>query len=207
MRSTVMLLLLIIVATLSAWLYISYTRTQRLGREYAYLDQPQISERPTERMLVVEAHGDPNRTAGPAIASLYKAFFSLHGKGLWLKMPAPRARWPQLPNTALADLTGLFALPLPEGVDGLPAKPPTTHFPVRLETWEYGPVAEILHHGGYRNEGPTLARLYQYVTAQGYTLLGPHEEEYLKGPGMFGPGNAKTYLTILRYRVVKQTAK
>ncbi len=32
---------------------------------------------------------------------------------------------------------------------------------------------------------------------------GEHEEEYLKGPGMFGTGGPEKYLTIIRYRLKK----
>jgi hypothetical protein len=207
MRTTFTVLLLIIAAVLLSWLYISHHRSQRLGQQYAYLDSPRLSDHPSQRVLVVEARGDPNRSAGPAISSLYKVFFSMHGKGLWLKMPAPRARWPQGADQARADQTGVFALPLPVGEASLPAKLPATPLPVRLETWEYGPVVEVLHHGGYRDEAPTLARLQAFAVTQGYVLVGPHEEEYLKGPGMFGPGDPRTYLTILRYRVQKDPLK
>lgn len=204
MRTTLTVLLIILFAVLTSWLVISNRRTQALGRQYAYLDQPRISNLPEQRVLVVAVTGDPNRTAGPAISSLYKAFFSLRGKGLWLKMPAPRARWVWTPDRPRKEMTGLFALPLPDDVEALPAKLPRTSLPVRLETWEYGPVAEVLHRGGYQEEPVTVAKLKDFAATQGYTLIGPHEEDYLKGPGLLGPGKAKTYLTILRYRVEKK---
>jgi hypothetical protein len=206
MRTTFTVLLLAIAAILLSWLYISQHRAQRLGQQYAYLDSPRLADLPSQRVLVVETHGDPNRTAGPAISSLYKVFFSLHGKGLWLKMPAPRARWPQVADPSRADRTGVFALPLPAGEETLPTKLPVTPLPVRLDTWEYGPVVEVLHRGGYQDEAPAVSRLQAFAAAQGYALTGPHEEEYLKGPGMFGRGDPKTYLTILRYRVQKLPA-
>ncbi len=201
MRTTLTVLLIILFAVLTSWLVISTRRTQALGRQYAYLDQPRISDLPSQRVLVVEVAGDPNRTAGQAISSLYKAFFSMRGKGLWLKMPAPRARWTWTPDRPRKEMTGVFALPLPDDVEALPARLPRTSLPVRLETWEYGPVAEVLHRGSYQDEASSVAALETFVAAQGYVRVGPHEEEYLKGPGLFGPGRAKTYLTILRYRV------
>jgi hypothetical protein len=62
-------------------------------------------------------------------------------------------------------------------------------------------VAEILHVGRYDDEGPTIRRLLEFIKASGYSVAGEHEEEYLKGPGMFGPGNPEKYLTIIRYPV------
>ena len=34
-------------------------------------------------------------------------------------------------------------------------------------------------------------------------MVGEHEEEYLRGPGMFSKGDPEKYLTIIRYRVKK----
>lgn len=207
MRTTLTVLVIIIFAVLTSWLVISNRRTQALGQQYAYLDQPRISDLPAQRVLLLEIKGDPSRTSGLAISSLYKAYFSLRGKGLWLKMPAPRARWPLSPDRPRAEMIGLFALPLPDDVEALPAKLPKSPLPVRFETWEYGTVVEVLHRGGYKDEAPTVAKLTDFAASQGYIPIGPHEEEYVKGPGMFGPGNPKTYLTILRYRVERKPTR
>ena len=72
-----------------------------------------------------------------------------------------------------------------------------------LTTWEYGDVAEMLHVGPYDREEPTIAKLKQFIKECGYEIVGEHEEEYLKGPGMFSKGNPDKYLTIIRYRVKK----
>lgn len=60
---------------------------------------------------------------------------------------------------------------------------------------------EILHLGPYDREGPTVERLRLFADSAGYVLTGEHEEEYIRGPTMAGPGNPEAYLTILRYRV------
>lgn len=62
-------------------------------------------------------------------------------------------------------------------------------------------MAEILHIGPYSAEVPTTERLQSYIKEKGYRVIGVHEEEYLKGPGMFGKGNPEKYYTIIRYRV------
>ncbi|MCK9244452.1 MAG: GyrI-like domain-containing protein, partial [Candidatus Marinimicrobia bacterium] len=60
------------------------------------------------------------------------------------------------------------------------------------------------HVGPYTTEPPTIQKLMDYITSQGYTIIGPHEEEYLKGPTMFGKGNPEKYKTIIRYQVAKK---
>jgi len=62
-------------------------------------------------------------------------------------------------------------------------------------------VAEILYTGPYDKEEPTIQRLRDFVTAQGYVTVAGHEEEYIKGPTMNGKGDPEQYLTIIRYRV------
>jgi hypothetical protein len=47
---------------------------------------------------------------------------------------------------------------------------------------------------------PVLAVI---VLDSGYVIAGEHEEEYIKGPGMFSKGDPEKYLTIIRYRVKK----
>jgi effector-binding domain-containing protein len=64
-------------------------------------------------------------------------------------------------------------------------------------------VAEILHIGPYDREEPDIARLTGFIKDNGYSIIGDHEEEYLKGPGMFSKGNPEKYYTIIRYRVKK----
>ena len=49
----------------------------------------------------------------------------------------------------------------------------------------------------------TILRLHDFIDSQGYRIIGEHEEEYLRGPGMFSRGNPEKYYTIIRYRVAK----
>jgi len=165
--------------------------------QYEKLKDPQISQKPHQKMLVVEAKGDPNAVAKAAFTELFSIFFKLPGA----KMAAPRARW-------LADLAGpkenwvgFYALPLPEPVTSLPAGTEGA----KIEEWEYGEVAEILHIGSYSDETSTIERLQSFITAQGYVIAGPHEEEYLKGPGMVS--DPSQYWTIIRYKVVKKAIR
>jgi len=69
---------------------------------------------------------------------------------------------------------------------------------VKIETWEYGTVAQILHLGPYDQEYPTVERLHKFIADSGYELAGPHEEEYLTSP------DAKVQKTIIRYPIRKK---
>jgi hypothetical protein len=168
--------------------------------KYQYLKDPQISERPNQNMLVVETKGDPNIVGAKAFALLFKAYFKTVKGG---KMQIPRARWPQDLGTSLDEWVGRYALPVPETTEKLPDVKLETGSKLYLAEWEYGTVAEILHIGPYNKETPTIERLKKYAHDNGYYITGLHEEEYLKGPGMFGPGDPGKYQTIIRYRVEK----
>ncbi|MBN1225327.1 MAG: GyrI-like domain-containing protein, partial [Candidatus Aminicenantes bacterium] len=128
-----------------------------------------------------------------AFTKLFGAFFKLPGA----RMAAPRARWLGDLSRPKEEWVGLFALPLPDSVTSLPPEMEG----VRIEEWEYGQVAEILHVGAYGDELPTIQKLLAFIKEQGYAIAGPHEEEYLKGPGMVA--DPSHYWTIIRYQVKK----
>jgi len=172
--------------------------------EYEYLLDPQISEKAPQKMLVYEAEGDPNETVGNAFGALFSTFFKLK-KSHDMDMAAPRARWPKSADTPKDQWLSIYGMPIAETVTEIPSKALEEHPALKLETWNYGEVAEILHKGSYGSENSTVEKLHQFITESGYEIVGSHEEEYLKGPGMFGPGNPDKYYTIIRYPVAKMT--
>jgi hypothetical protein len=169
-----------------------------------YLLEPRITTLPSQKMLVVEAKGDPTLMGGEAFSLLFKTYFKLKGVPKGPKQPAPRARWPLSVNTPKEQWVGRYGMPVPEGV-ALPADVAASPsgLQAHVVTWEYGQVAEILHVGAYDNEEPTIRKLLQFVKDNGFQAMGEHEEEYLKGPGLFSKGDPQNYLTIIRYRLKK----
>ncbi|MGB6864852.1 MAG: GyrI-like domain-containing protein [Candidatus Aminicenantaceae bacterium] len=160
--------------------------------QYEKLKNPQIRKMPDKvKMLVVEKKGDPNVVAGMAFSTLFSTFFEQPG----VKMAPPRARWLNPPSDPKNEWIGLYALPLPESVETLRSQVEG----VKIEYWDYGEVAEILHVGAYSEETPTIEKLLAFIAEQGYEIAGPHEEEYLKGPES-GLDTSK-YMTIIRYQV------
>jgi len=169
-----------------------------------HLLEPRITTLPSQKVLVVEARGDPSIAGAEAFSLLFKTYFKLKGVPKGPKQPAPRARWPLSLNTPKEQWIGRYAMPVPENVSLTPVVKTNPSGPQAiLTTWEYGQVAEILHIGPYDNEEPTIRKLLQFVKDGGYQAMGEHEEEYLKGPGAFSKGDPQKYLTIIRYRLKK----
>ena len=137
-----------------------------------------------------------------AVGLLMKTYCRLKGvpKG-GATFQAPRGRWPVGEGTPKEEWRGLYAMPVPENVSEVSEGATDGDLSVELATWEYGEVAQILHVGRYDAEEPTVEKLMGFLRTQGYAVDGPHEEEYLKGPGMLFAGNPDHYLTIIRYPV------
>jgi hypothetical protein len=155
-------------------------------------------------MAVVHTRGDPNETGPKVIPALYGAVYTLKfankRNGHDFKVEPLRARWlgshldddGQLVGNP-EGWEGAWALPVPEGTTEIHSKDPSV--PIAIEKWSYGTVAQILHEGSYREESPTVARLLAFIAANGYEVVGPHEEEYLTRP------DAKVPKTIIRYEI------
>ena len=170
--------------------------------DFEYLQEPQIRILPDLKVLEVQARGEPNAMAGQAFGLLFKTYFQLKGVPKGPKQPAPRGRWSVSSEVPKSEWVGRYAMPIPARIDSLPGPGDTqAALRVAITTWPYGDVAEMLHVGPYDREEPTIAALKQFIKECRYEIVGEHEEEYLRGPGMFSKGNPQKYLTIIRYRV------
>ncbi len=171
--------------------------------QYDYLKNPVINQKINQKVVVVEMKGDPNTVGSDVYKLLFKTYFKTPGVTKGPKQPAPRARWPLAWDTPKEQWMGLYALPVPDSTTILPVVKNPKNLKISLDTWQYGEVAEVLHTGPYTEEKPTIDKLYAFIQQQGYKISGIHEEEYIKGPGMFFKGDPKKYKTIIRYTVVK----
>jgi hypothetical protein len=163
--------------------------------------EPQILEMPPQKMAVVYGKGTPEKVFAelmPALyGSVYTLKFDLKKKGLpTFKVSGLRARYPDAHLLPMEQWTHIIGLPIPEETTSLPQKAPGVQ--VKIETWQYGTVAQILHLGGYDQEQPTIERLHRFIEENGYEIAGAHEEEYLTTP------DAKVPKTIIRYVVKKK---
>jgi len=137
----------------------------------------------------------------PALyGSAYTLKFDLKKKGLpTFKVSGLRARYPDAHLVPQEEWTHIIGLPVPEDTASLPQK--VADIEVKLETWDYGTVAQILHLGSYSEEQPNIERLHKFIEESGYEIAGHHEEEYLTRP------DAKVPKTIIRYPVKKKQVR
>jgi hypothetical protein len=114
------------------------------------------------------------------------ASFSVEAKGDWLwtaMIMQPPHITPEMVEQAIAETRRKKgALP---ALDRL-----------RLERYEEGLSAQIMHIGPYAAEGPTVARLHAWILDNGYDFrnAGKHHEIYLSDPRRTAPEKMKTVI-------------
>jgi len=164
---------------------------------------PEIAEMPARLMAVVHTVGDPTDVGEKVFPALYGATYSLKfalkKQDVVYKIEPPRARWfggPEWASLPRSEWKAAWAIPVPEGTREVVQKDPET--PVVVEEWEYGTVAQVLYVGAYADEEPTINQLHEFITDEGYEIIGAHEEEYQSRP------DAKEPKTVIRYQVRKR---
>lgn len=161
---------------------------------------PQIIEMPGRKMAVVYTKGDPNVVGQQVMPALYGSVFRLGGelakKGIKFQMGAPRARWPNVASAPRDEWIGIWGLPIPEETESIPQT--SKDIEVKIEVWEYGTMAQILHIGPFETEPATIEILMNFISKMGYVVKGAHEEEYLTMP------DAAVQKTLIRYPVQKK---
>lgn len=162
--------------------------------------EPEIVKLPARKMAVVQAKGEPSKQVEHVLPALYGSAYMLKfqrkRERKAMEMGALIGQWPDAHLLPKEQWTGIWALPVPKDVRKLPQKVPEV--PVKLETWEAGTVAQILHIGSYDTETPTVRKLHEFIASRGYEVAGPHEEEYLTSP------RAKVQKTLIRYAIRKR---
>lgn len=174
-----------------------------------------LVEVPELQYLMVDGHGDPNRSqsfhdaVGALYALSYGAKFALKRtgaldyrvmplEGLW---SAPEA--PPFPteDPSAWDWTLMIMQPeqvIPEVVAGAMDVAAHKKVPalnrVRLERLAEGQAAQVLHRGPYSNEGPTIAALHAFIADCGLQPVGRHHEIYLSDPRRAAPESMRTIL-------------
>jgi effector-binding domain-containing protein len=167
--------------------------------QYEYLSQPRITEMQNQKVIEIELTGNPSETAPKAMGELFPVFYALKGSGNTISKPVPKTRWIGDFNN-MQTLVGKYAMQVSDNVTQLPDLKGSQ---VKLVTWKYGTVAEVLHVGAYDQEGQTVTKLMKYINDNGYKVIGEHEEEYLQGPDLLRLIKPKDYKTIIRYRIKK----
>jgi hypothetical protein len=111
------------------------------------------------------------------------AHFSVDAKGQWhwtLTVMQPDIITPAMVETA--------------SVDVAKKKNPAALSQVRFEQYHEGPSAQIMYFGPFKDEGPTIARLHQFIESSGHQLRGRHHEIYLSDFRRTAPEKLKTVI-------------
>ena len=192
------------------------TSAADLAHLYRAAREPALVDVPVLPFLMVDGHGDPNVSGQfrDAVQALYAVSYGLRFalkraggpdvrvaplEGLWwaddltVFRAGDKAAW---------DWTAMIRQP-PEVTPALLAetvraacakKELPAAAALRLEPFEEGRAAQVLHVGPYADEGPTIERLHAFVAAQGLALRGKHHEIYLGDPRRAAPERLKTII-------------
>lgn len=194
--------------------------TLDLKRQYKDLYNPpadgvRIVTVPPLTFLMVDGHGDPNteQEFADAVTALYAVAYAAK---FMLKKGAAALDYTVMPLEGLwwADdmddfLTGdkanwhwtlMIMQPdavTPEVFAAARAQAMAKkHLPaladVRLEQFDEGSCAQVMHYGHYAAEGPTIARLHAFIAEHDYVRAGKHHEIYLSDPRRSAPERMKT---------------
>jgi hypothetical protein len=169
---------------------------------YNDLEQPKIIIMQKQKMLIAETKGDPSLMT-PTIIRLFMLHEKLTKKNSSLEQPLLLRLSNIKPGLPVKEIVEMWALPLPDNISEIPNG--SKMYPnFKIDFWNYGDVAAILHKGPYDGASATAGKLAKFIEESGYEITGPYEEEFINGPGRNGPGNPKEYLTILRFEVKKK---
>jgi hypothetical protein len=197
----------------------SRAQDQRIADLYRATTTPRLVQVPPLTFLCLDGHGDPNTSASYAavIQALYSMSYAAKFavkkaggpdfrvaplEGLWwaedLRTFQTGAKegwsWTMMirqPPAVTAELCARLATELAQKRPIAIAQSPG------LTTFEEGPAAQVMHVGPYATEGPTIARLHDFIRDQGFTFDGlrhKHHEIYLGDPRRAAPERLRTII-------------
>ncbi len=182
----------------------------------AKVSMPAVVNVPSRLFLLIDGQGDPNTSSEyrDAVQALYPIAYGLRAAvkaatgDAYVVMPLEGLWWTEDMSDFDADdkanwqWTALICLPdavtpsMAQQV--LPAvtkkKRLSAGHKARVERFEEGEAAQILHVGPYDTEGPTIAMLHDFITASGNVLSGRHHEIYLSDPRKTEPADLRTII-------------
>ena len=192
------------------------TGDDAVDRLYRATTTPQLVRVPSLRFLCIDGHGDPNTS--PAYAAAVQALYSVSYaakfavkkaggpkfkvsplEGLWwaedmstfLTGDKSEWDWTMMIRQPDAVTDELFAR-LADEVAANKSMPVAKE--LRLISFEEGAAAQVLHVGPYDTEGPTIARLHEFIQEHGFTFDGRHHEIYLGDPRRSAPERLRTII-------------
>jgi len=174
-------------------------------------------EAPPMNFLMVDGQGNPNTSQAyaEAVEALYALAYALKFKikkskagvdyavmpleGLWwvddmsqFSVKNKEAwQWTMMIMQPEYVTAALFKETLPEVAK---KKNPAALTKIRFERYSEGLSAQIMHIGPYAEEGPTVAKVHDFILQGGHQLRGKHHEIYLGDPRKTAPEKLKTVI-------------
>lgn len=175
-------------------------------------------ELPARRCVMIDGDGAPGEAAFAArMPGLYTTAWSLRFalkrrgivtsvgplEGLWWTTDAAtyldailreeRGSWRWILFIALPDEADAAEIGTALAAGRAKLQPPFAAG-LRVEPFDEGRVAQLLHVGPYAAERPSIERLHAAIAAAGLRLRGRHHEIYLGDPRTSAPGRLRTIL-------------
>jgi len=195
----------------------SDTLARKRERLYkALAGKPEIVHVPEMSFVMIDGQGDPNtsRDYKDAIEALYTLSYTLKFalkkeqglqyrvgrlEGLWwaedlTAFDADRkGEWMWTMMIAQPDVLTRERFEVARDEIGRKKELPAMA-KARLERFEEGSCAQVLHVGPFSAESPTIAMLHAFIRDQGYSINGKHHEIYLSDPRRSAPEKWKTII-------------
>jgi hypothetical protein len=178
-------------------------------KEFSVVDVPPMN------FLMIDGHGDPNDNpdlqAGmdALYGMVYTIKFALKPHGIEFVVPPSEGLWwlEDMSEFSLEtkdrwEWTIMIMQP-DEVTDEIVAeareelkdkKDPPALSKMRYERYHEGLSVQIMYLGPYADEGPTIARMHDFIHESGYDFNGKHHEIYLGDPRRTAPEKLKTVI-------------
>lgn len=189
-------------------------------KELKYLYQPStkdfsVVDVPPMNFLMIDGRGDPNNNPefqegmDALYGMVYTIKFALKPQGIEFVVPPSEALWWMEDMSELNletkdrwEWTMMIMQPdevTQEIVEAAQEelaskKDPPALAKLRYERFHEGLSVQIMYIGAYADEGPTIARMHDFIHDRGYDFNGKHHEIYLGDPRRTAPERLKTVI-------------
>lgn len=186
------------------------------GFHYRATTTPAMVTVPPRPFLMVDGEGDPNTAPAyrEAVETLYPLAYALRAAvkeatgDAYTVMPLEGLWWADDMSTFSVDAKDewrwTLMISLPDAVEhvdaaavtarAVTAKRPPAGDRVRLERYDEGEAAQVLHRGPFATEPATIERLHAFIDAESRTLRGLHHEIYLSDLRRTAPEKLRTLI-------------
>ncbi len=178
-------------------------------KEFSVVDVPPMN------FLMIDGHGDPNdnpdfQEGMEALYGMaYTIKFALKPQGIEYVVPPSEGLWWMEDMSEFSLETKdrwqwtLMIMQPDEVTQEIVAaaqgelarkKDPPALSKLRYERYHEGLSVQIMYLGAYADEGPTIARMHEFIRENGYDFNGKHHEIYLGDPRRTAPEKLKTVI-------------